>query len=103
MADEAVEEALVLVAERLQHDEQRQATLAGDAGPGGDVAVRLGLDVELDPLTAVGVDGAGDDGLRVTARLEDHARRTDELGDDDALGAVDDEGALRRSSSGSRP
>ena len=80
VADEAVEEGLVLVAERAQHDEQREAALAGDAGAGGDVLVRLGLDVELDPLTAVGVDGAGDDRLRVPAGLEDDARASGRAG-----------------------
>ena len=56
-----------------------EAALAGDAGAGGDVLARLGLDVELDPLTAVGVDGAGDDGLGVAAGLEDDAGAADEL------------------------
>ena len=58
VADEAVQEALVLVAEGAQQHEQRQAALAGHPGAGGDVLGRLGLDVELDPLAAVGVDGA---------------------------------------------
>ncbi len=95
MAHEALEEGLVLVAEGAQHDEERQAALAGDAGAGGDVLARLGLDVELDPLAPVRVDRAGHDGLGVPARLEDHARRANQLADDHALGAVDDEGALR--------
>ncbi len=79
----------------------RQAALAGDAGAGGDVLARLLLDVELDPLTAVGVDGALDELVlgevaeaEPLTRLEDDARRAHELRHDDALGAVDDERAL---------
>ena len=52
------------------------------------------LEVELNPLTAVRVDGAAEDGLDVTARLENDTRRTNELGDHDTLGAVHDERAL---------
>ena len=58
VADEAVQEGLVAVAQGAQQDEEREAALAGDAAAGGDVLARLGLDVELDPLTPVGVDGA---------------------------------------------
>ena len=104
VAHELVEEArvvLLVVAEGPEQHEQRQATLAGDAAAGGDVLARLLLDVELDPLAAVGVDGAGDELVlgqvaqaEPLTRLEDDARRADELGHDDALGAVDDERAL---------
>ena len=113
LADEGLEEAggvLLVVAEGPEQHEDRQATLAGDAATGGDRLARLLLDVELDPLTAVGVDGARDQLVlgqvaetESLARLEDHARRTDELRHHDALGAVDDEGARGRSSSGSPP
>ena len=96
MADEPVQEPLVLVAEGPEQDEQRQPALAGHPGAGGDVLGGLGLDVELDPLPPVGVDGAGDDRLGVTAGLEDHARGPHQLADHDPLGAVDDEGALVR-------
>src|SRR5581483_701101 len=91
MADEPLEERLVLEAEGAQEDEDRQPALASHAGAGRDVLAGLGLDVELDPLAAVGVDGAGHDGLDVTTRLEDDAGAADELADDDPLGAVDDE------------
>ena len=104
LAHEGLEEAgslLLVVAEGAQQDEQAQAALAGDAGAGGDVLAGLLLDVELDPLTAVGVDGAGDQLVlgqvpqaEPLTGLEDDAGRTHELGHDDALGAVDDEGAL---------
>ena len=96
VADEAVEEALVLVAERPQQDEQRQAALAGHAGPGGDVLGGLGLHVELDPLPPVGVDGPRHDDLGVAAGLEDDARGAHQLAHHHPLGAVDDEGALVR-------
>ena len=85
VAHEALEEArvvLLVVAEGAQQDEQRQAALAGDAGAGGDVLARLLLDVELDPLAAVGVDGAGDELVlgqvaqtEALTRLEDDAGR----------------------------
>ncbi len=93
MAHEAVQEGLVAVPERAQQYEQRQPALAGDAAARGDVLARLRLDVELDPLTPVRMDGPGEHGLDVAARLEDHAGRAHQLGDDDTLGAVDDEGA----------
>ncbi len=106
VAHEAVEEprrVLLVVAERAQQHEDRQAALAGDAGAGGEVLAGLLLDVELDPLAAVGVDRARDPlVLREVAeaeplpRLEDDARRAHELRHDDALGAVDDERALVR-------
>ena len=85
---------LLVVAQGAEEHEQAQATLAGHPGAGGDVLARLLLDVELDPLTAVGVDGGGGDRLGVAAGLEDDARRADELGHNDPLGAVDDERAL---------
>ena len=104
MLHEAVEKArrvLLVVPERAQQHEDREAALAGDAGARGEVLARLLLDVELDPLAAVGMDGARDPlVLREVAEaepltgLEDHARRPHELRHDDALGAVDDERAL---------
>ena len=90
MAHEAIEEArvvLLVVAEGPEQHEQAEATLAGDAGAGGDVLARLLLDVELDPLTAVGVDGAGDELVLLQvaeaeplARLEDDARASARAG-----------------------
>ena len=104
MADEAFQEArlvLLVVAQGPQEGEHRQATFAGYAGPGGDVLAWLLFDVELDPLAAVGVDGAGDQLVLgqvpepvTLTRLEDDARRSDELGHHDSLSAVDDEGPL---------
>ncbi len=105
LAHEGVEEAgggRLVVAEGAQQHEQAEAALAGHAGAGRDVLARLLLDVELDPLAAVGVDGALDELVLgqvaeavALARLEDDARRPHELRHHDALGAVDHEGALR--------
>ena len=96
MPDEPGEERLVLVAESTEQHEEREPALARDARAGGHVLGGLRLDVELDPLTAVGVDRPGDDRLRVATRLEDDTRRTDELAHHYPLRAVDDEGALVR-------
>ena len=92
---------LLVEAEGAQQGEHGHATLAGDAAAGGDVLAGLLLDVELDPLATVGVDGAGDQLVLgqvaqavPLAGLEDDAGRPHELRHDDALGAVDDEGAL---------
>src|SRR5205085_11872993 len=79
MAHEALDDRVVFEAQRAHEHEDRQAALAGHAGAGGDVLARLGLDVELDPLTSVGVDGAGDDRLGVASRLENHAGAAHEL------------------------
>ncbi len=104
VAHERLEEAgaaVLAVAQSSEQHEQRQAALAGDTRAGGDVLARLLLDVELDPLAAVGVDGALHELvlLKVSeavalAGLEDHAGRPHQLGDDDPLGAVDHERAL---------
>ena len=93
VADEPVEKRLVAVAEGAQQHEEGEAALAGHPAAGGDVLARLGLNVELDPLPAIGVDGPGEDRLDVATGLEDHAGRADELAHDHPLGAVDDEGA----------
>src|ERR1039457_6453837 len=55
----------------------------------------LGVVLELDPTSAVGNDLAQEVSLRRHA-LEEHAGRAVQLGHDDALGAVDDEGAVVR-------
>jgi hypothetical protein len=96
VTNKLLEERVVVVTKCAQHDEQTKTALASDTSTGGDVLARLGFDVELDPLTAVRVDGSGDNGLGVATRLEDDARRTNELRDDDTLGAVDDERASVR-------
>ena len=92
---------LFVVAACTQEGEDPHAALAGNTGACSDVLARLVLDVELQPLAAVRVDRALDELVlaEVTkaeslARLEDHAGAAHELGHHDALGAVDDEGAL---------
>ena len=74
--------------------EDRDATLARDARAGVGRLVLLLFEVDLEPLAAARVDGAFEGDLLVLAGLEEHAGRTHELGDHDALGAVDDEGPL---------
>ena len=61
----------------------------------------LGVELEIEPGAAVGDDARGEKILARAVRLalvvvEEHAGRAVHLGDDDALGAVDDEGAVRR-------
>jgi len=100
---EGVEEAgdvVLAEAEGPDEHEQAEATLAGDTGAGGDVLAGLLLDIELDPFTPVGVDGAGDQLVlgqvaqaEAFTRLEDDARRTHQLRHHDTLGAVDHERA----------
>ena len=93
VAHETLEERLIGIAEGAQQREKGQAPLAGHPGAGTDVLARLGFDVELDPLAAVGVHRAGHDRLGVAAGLEDDPGRTDELRYDHPLGAVDNERA----------
>ena len=84
VADEALDEAgrvLLVVAERAQQGEDAHAALAGDAGAGGDVLAGLLLDVELQPLAAVRVDGALDElVLAEVAEAEPLARLEDDAG-----------------------
>ena len=77
---------LFVEAEGTDKREHRQAALASNAGTSGDVLARLLLDIELDPFTAVRVDGAGNKLMlaEVTqavtlARLEDHAWAANQL------------------------
>ena len=77
-----------LEAQRAQEHRGQELALAVDA----HVQQVLGVVLELHPAPAV-----GDDLRREQALLrlrEEHARRAVELADDDALGAVDDEGAV---------
>ena len=104
VAHEPVEKTgfvLLVVAQGPQQGEQAHAALAGHSGASGGVAARLVLHVELDPLSPVGVDGAGDQLVLAQvaepeslAGLEDHSRGAHELGDHDPLGSVHDERSL---------
>src|SRR6202012_1349681 len=75
--------------QRAQKDRTEELTLAIDA----DVENVLGVVLELNPRAAVRNDLAEEVGAVVGALKED-ARRTVQLADDNALGTVDDEGAV---------
>ena len=79
----------------LEQQSDRQLTLAVDAHHDGVAAV----DFEFKPGTARRDNACGEDvavrGL-VCGAVKVHARRTNQLRDNDAFGAVDDEGALVR-------
>ena len=80
-------------AECLEEHGDRLAALAVDAHTDGLALV----DVELEPGTTAGNDLDAVDvdvGGLVQGAIEVHAGRANQLRDDDALGAVDDEGAL---------
>ncbi|MBG9885526.1 hypothetical protein ABE10_02770, partial [Bacillus toyonensis] len=80
-------------AQRLEEDGDRLLALAVDAHAH---LVAL-VDLELEPGATAGDHTGRDDVLvagLVRRLVEVDARRTDQLRDDDALGAVDDEGAL---------
>ena len=82
------------VAERAQERGGRELLLLVDV----DVDDVVDVDRELDPRAAERDDARRDEALSVRVRrlLEHDARRPVQLADDDALGAVDDEGAERR-------
>ena len=91
---EHLEQLLVLdVAHRAQQHGDRQLALAVDA----DVDAALLVDLQLQP-GAAGRHQVGDEDLLLAVLGLHHvgARGTDQLRDDDALGAVDDEGAAVR-------
>jgi hypothetical protein len=88
-------DALVVPAEGLEEHGDVLLALAVEADA-DQVAL---VDLELQPGAAAGDHARGVDvlvGGLVGGALEVDARAADQLGDDDALGAVDDEGALRR-------
>src|SRR3954447_22467889 len=92
---EVLADAVLGPAEGLEQDADRLAALAVDPDADGVALV----DVELQPRTATGDDlGAVDVLVRrlVQGLVEVDARAADQLGDDDALGPVDDERALVR-------
>ena len=92
---EGVEDFLARQAERVEQRGDRQLALAVDA----DVDDVLGVELEVEPAAAIGDDPRGEEILAAGVGLaavmvEQHARRAVHLADDDALGAVDDEGAV---------
>ena len=78
-----------LETQRAQKHGAVEFPLAVDA----DVEQVLVVVLELHPASAIGNDLAEEIALRRNA-LEEHARRAMQLRNDDALGAVDDEGAV---------
>jgi hypothetical protein len=89
---ELLQDPRLAPAQRLEQDGHRLLALAVDADA-DHVAL---VDLELEPGTAARDDLGGVDvlvGGLVGGALEIHARRADELRHDDALGAVDHEGA----------
>ena len=89
----SVEDLVGAPAERLQQDGDVLAALAVDPHADGVLLV----DVELEPRATARDDLRDVDvlvGGLVGLPAEVDARRADELGDHDTLGAVDDEGAL---------
>ena len=83
-------------AERHQQRRHRNLAAAVDAG----VHDVLGIELDVEPRAAIGNDARGKQKLARRVRLalvmvEEDARRTVHLRDDDALGAVDDEGAVQ--------
>ena len=93
--EELVQHLLVGVAERAQQHRHRQLAATVDAGEQRVLRVEL----EVQPGAAVRNDAGAVQQLARRMRLaavvvEEHARRTMQLRDDDALGAVDDEGAV---------
>ena len=94
---EGVQDLLAVEAQGIEQRGDRQLAAAVDARI-DDV---LGVELEVEPGTAIGNDARGEQQLAGRMRLalvviEEHAGRTMHLGNDDALGAVDDEGAVGR-------
>ena len=95
LAIEIVEDLFLRQAERIEQRRRRQLAAAVDAHM-HDV---LGVEFEVEPRAAIGNDARGEQQLAARMRLalvvvEEDARRTVHLGDDHALGAVDDERAV---------
>ena len=94
---EGREDFLAVHAERHQERRHRDLAAAVDAR----VHDVLGVELDVEPGAAIGNDAGGEEQLAGGMRLalvvvEEHARRAVHLRDDDALGAVDDEGAVVR-------
>ena len=88
---------LAVIAEREQQRRRRNLAAAVDAGV-DDV---LGVEFDIEPGAAIGNDAGGKQQFAGAVALalvviEEHAGRAVHLRDDDALGAVDDERAVRR-------
>ena len=85
------------IVERQEQRRRRQLAAPVDA----DIDVVLGVELEIEPGAAIGDDPGGEQILARGMRLalvvvEEHAGAAVHLGDDDPLGAVDDERAVAR-------
>ncbi|GJE72800.1 hypothetical protein CHKEEEPN_4361 [Methylorubrum podarium] len=94
---EGREDLLAVEAQREQQRGHRELALAVDA----HVHDVLGVELDVEPGAAIRDDAGGKQQLAGRVRLalvvvEEHARGAVHLRDDDALGAVDDEGAVVR-------
>ncbi len=94
---EGRQDLLVVEAERVEQRRHRQLAAPVDA----HIDDVLGVELEVEPRAAVGDDAGGEKelarGMRAAAVvIEEDARRAVHLRDDDALGAVDHERAVRR-------
>ena len=92
--EEAPEDVLDAIAERAQQHRSRQFAPTVDAHE--DVV--LGVELEVEPGAAIGNDARREQQLArgmglALVMIEEDTGRTVQLRDDDALGAVDDEGA----------
>ena len=92
---EGVEDFLAAHAERIEQRRDRDLAAAVDAR----IHDVLGVELDVEPGAAIGNDAGGEQQLARRMRLalvviEEHAGRAMHLRDDDALGAVDDEGAV---------
>ena len=101
VVDDAVVEGrqdlLAVEAQGVEQRRRRQLALPVDA----DVHDVLGVELDVEPGAPVRDDAGGEQELARGVGLalvvvEEHARRAVHLRDDDALGAVDDEGAVLR-------
>src|ERR1700689_3727876 len=95
LLEEHVEDLLLGVAERAQYDGDRKLAAPVDAGKHAVLRIEL----EAEPRAAVGNDARREQDLARRMRLaavviEEHAGAAVQLRHDDALGAVDDEGAV---------
>ncbi len=93
--EELGQHLFVAVAQRTQQDRHRQLAATVDTGEQRVLRVEL----KVQPGAAVRDDAGAVQQLAravglATVVVEEHARRTVQLRDDDALGAVDDEGAV---------
>ena len=94
---EGRQDLLVVEAERIEQRRHRQLAPAVDT----HIDDVLGVELEVEPRAAIRNDARGEQQLAgrmglAAVMVEEHARRAMHLRDDDALGAVDDEGAVHR-------